>query len=86
MMRFAERNMKETLRDRLNLFFGLLFPLLILVLLYALNKNIPASAGMTLFKMQNLAPGVAVFGLSFVSLFGGMLIARDRSEAFLTRL
>lgn len=86
MIWFAERNFKEMLRDRLNLFFGALFPLLILVLLYVLNLNIPKQANMTLFQLENLAPGVAVFGLSFVSLFGGMLIARDRSEAFLTRL
>jgi ABC-2 type transport system permease protein len=83
---FAGRNLKEMLRDRLNLFFGLLFPLLILTLLYFINRRIPASAGMELFQLKNLTPGVAVFGLSFVSLFGGMLIARDRSEAFLTRL
>ena len=83
---FAARNMKEILRDKLNLFFGLLFPLLILVLLFILNKNIPAQANMTLFRLENLTPGVGVFGLSFVSLFGGMLIARDRSESFLIRL
>jgi ABC-2 type transport system permease protein len=86
MICFAGRNMKEMLRDRLNLFFGLLFPLVILLLLFALNKNIPPQAGMTLFRLENLTPGVAVFGLSFISLFVGMLIARDRSEAFLTRL
>lgn len=83
---FAARNMKEILRDKLNLLFGLLFPLLILVLLFILNKNIPAQANMTLFRLENLTPGVGVFGLSFVSLFGGMLIARDRSESFLIRL
>ena len=83
---FAMQNLKEMLRDKLNLFFGLAFPLLILFLLFLLNRNIPAQAGMTLFHLENLTPGVAVFGLSFVSLFGGMLIARDRSEAFLLRL
>jgi len=83
---FAVRNLKEMLRDRLTLFFGLVFPLIILVLLYILNLNIPTAAGMTLFELENLAPGIAVFGLSFIALFGGMLIARDRSEAFLTRL
>lgn len=83
---FAVRNLKEMLRDRLTLFFGAAFPLIILVLLYVLNLNIPKQAGMTLFELQNLAPGIAVFGLSFISLFCGMLIARDRSESFLTRL
>lgn len=49
---FAGRNLKEMLRDRLNLFFGLAFPLLILVLLYVLNRNIPAEASMSLFKLR----------------------------------
>ena len=39
-----------------------------------------------LFEIEKLAPGIAVFGLSFVSLFSGMLIAKDRSTSFLMRL
>ena len=80
---FAVRNLKEMLRDRLTLFFGLVFPLIILVLLYILNLNIPTAAGMTLFELENLAPGIAVFGLSFIALFGGMdgaAAASARSE------
>ena len=34
------------------------------------------------FYIARLAPGIAVFGLSFISLFSGMLIARDRTSAF----
>lgn len=79
---FASRNTKEILRDPLNLAFGIGFPLVVLFLLYAIQSNIPVS----LFEMENLAPGIAVFGLPFISLFSGMLIAKDRSSSFLMRL
>jgi ABC-2 type transport system permease protein len=39
-----------------------------------------------IFKIENFAPGTAVFGFSFLTLFSGMLIGRDRSTSFLTRL
>jgi ABC-2 type transport system permease protein len=82
LFRFAARNRREILRDPLNLAFGIGFPLVILLLLSAIQANIPVS----LFAIGNLTPGVAVFGLSFVSLFSGMLIAKDRSSSFMLRL
>lgn len=82
MMRFAGRNTKEILRDKLNLIFGLGFPLVLLFLLTAIQANIPLS----LFELQSLTPGIAVFGLSFVSLFSSVLIAKDRGSSFMVRL
>ena len=79
---FASRNQKELLRDRLNLAFGIGFPLIILLLLSAIQANIPVK----LFEIDKLAPGIAVFGLSFISLFSGMLIAKDRTPSYLMRL
>lgn len=79
---FAVRNFKEILRDRLNLVFGLGFPVIVLLLLTLIQSNIP----IPLFELERLSPGIAVFGLSFISLFSGMLIARDRCESFLARL
>lgn len=78
----AARNGKEILRDPLNLAFGIGFPLIILFLLSAIQANIPVS----LFVIDKLIPGIAVFGLSFISLFSGMLLAKDRSTSFLMRL
>lgn len=78
----ASRNFKEIIRDPLNLAFGLGFPLIILLLLTAIQSNIPVN----LFEIKNLAPGIIVFGLSFISLFSATLIAKDRSTSFLTRL
>lgn len=82
MLTFARRNLKEILRDPLNLAFGLGFPLVLILLLSAIQANIPVD----LFAIEHLAPGIAVFGLSFMTLFSATLIARDRSTALLQRL
>ena len=82
MMTFAKRCMKEILRDPINLGFGLGFPLVLLLLLSALQANIPVS----LFEINTLTPGITVFGLSFMTLFSATLVAKDRESAFLQRL
>ena len=82
MMTFAKRCAREILRDPINLAFGLGFPLVLLMLMSAIQANIPVQ----LFEIEKLAPGIAVFGLSFMTLFSATLIARDRESAFLQRL
>ena len=82
MMTFAKRCAKEILRDPLNLFFGLGFPLVLLLLLSAIQANIPVE----LFEISSLAPGIAVFGLSFMTLFSATLVAKDRESALSQRL
>ena len=81
-MTFAKRCTKEILRDPLNLGFGLGFPLVLLLLLSTMQKNIPVH----LFEINTLTPGITVFGLSFMTLFSATLIAKDRESAFLQRL
>lgn len=82
MMTFARRCTKEILRDPINLGFGLGFPLVLLLLLSAMQANIPVS----LFEIDTLTPGITVFGLSFMTLFSATLIAKDRESALLQRL
>ena len=82
MMTFAKRCTKEVLRDPINLIFGLGFPLVLLLLLSAIQANIPVS----LFEIDTLTPGITVFGLSFMTLFSATLVAKDRESAFLQRL
>ena len=82
MLSFANRNTKEILRDPLNLAFGLGFPLVLLVLLSAIQANIPVE----LFEIESLVPGITVFGLSFMTLFSATLIAKDRGSSLLQRL
>ena len=82
MLTFANRNTKEILRDPLNLFFGLGFPLVLILLLSAIQANVPVK----LFEIQHLTPGVTVFGLAFMTLFSATIIAKDRGSSLLQRL
>lgn len=82
LLAFSSRTAKEILRDPLNLFFGLGFPLVLIGLLTAIQANIPVS----LFELDRLTPGITVFGLSFMTLFSATLISKDRESALLQRL
>ena len=82
MFTFGKRCAKEILRDPLNLIFGLGFPIVLLLLLSAIQTNVPVS----LFEIESLTPGITVFGLSFMTLFSATLVAKDRESALLQRL
>ncbi len=82
MLTFAGRNAKEMLRDPLTIIFGLGFPLVLLLLLSAIQANVPVP----LFEIERLSPGITVFGLSFMTLFSATLIAKDRETSLLQRL
>lgn len=69
-------------RDPLTLAFGLGFPLVLMLLLSAIQANVPVP----LFEIEHLAPGITVFGLSFMTLFSATLIAKDRGSSLLQRL
>ena len=82
MLALAGRNAKEILRDPLNLAFGLGFPLALILLLSAIQANIPVQ----MFEIGHLTPGITVFGLSFITLFSATILAKDRASAFMQRL
>ena len=82
MLTFAIKNTKELLRDPLNIIFSLGFPIVVLLLLSAIQSNVPVD----LFAIDMLAPGISVFGLSFLSLFSATVIAKDRGSSLLQRL
>ena len=82
MLTLARRNAMEILRDPLNLAFGLGFPIVLLLLLSAIQANIPVP----MFEIAHLTPGITVFGLSFMTLFSATIIAKDRGSSLLQRL
>ena len=77
----TSRNLKEILRDPLSLIFTFGLPLFMEVLFYLIFHNLTSQ-----FEMKYLAPGIVVFGQTFLTLFVGMLISLDRGSSFLTRL
>ncbi|HWQ58166.1 MAG TPA: ABC transporter permease [Clostridia bacterium] len=78
---FADRCQKEMLRDPLTYIFSIGLPIVLLVMMTLLNRSIPGAP----FALETFAPGMAVFGLAFSSLFTGMLVAKDRASSFLLR-
>ncbi len=93
---FSQRNLKELIRDPLSYLFCLGFPLVMLVVMTLVNNGIESStadlppgavsAAPTIFQIDKLAGGIAVFGLTFLMLFTCLTVAKDRSGAFLMRL
>lgn len=83
---FAVRNIKELSRDPLSYIFCLGFPIVMLVIMTLVNNSIPQEAGMTIYRIDNLAGGIAVFGQTFIMLFTALNVTKDRSGAFLVRM
>lgn len=79
---FAKRNLKEILRDISSVLFGVCLPLFLLLLITLVQKSITVD----IFELNIFTPGIAVFSFSFLSLFSAMLISKDKSTSFLTRL
>lgn len=79
---FAKRNLKEILRDPLSLVLGIILPVFFIFLFSTISKNAPIEV----FKPVNIVPGISIFGITFTTMFLGLLIARDKSSSFLTRL
>lgn len=85
-MIFAKRTLKEILRDPLSYMFCLAFPIVMFLLMSVINASIPPEAGMVIFNVEYLAPGIAVFGLTFIMLFTCLQLSKDRSTALMNRL
>lgn len=79
---FADRNRKELLRDPLSLIFSVGLPLALLFIMTAIRNG----TGVDIFRMEDFGPATAVFGQTFIAMFTGILVAQDRSGAYLTRL
>lgn len=79
---FAERNRKEILRDPLTLLLGVVMPVAMLWLFSSLEGIMP----LDLFTIEKLTPGMIVFSFSFITLFSGMLLGRDKTTSFLMRI
>ena len=82
-MRFmvlAKRNFKETYLNLLSLGLVIIFPPALLLILQSIGRVAP------FFTATNLAPGIVLFGFAMLSLSSGMLLAKDRESALLSRL
>lgn len=83
---FAKRNITEMSRDVLSYVFCIAFPIIMLLVMSALNQGIPAEANMSNFRIDNLLGGILVFGHTFLMLFTALTVSSDRYSYFLMRL
>ena len=77
---FAKRNLKEIIREPLNVIFSIMLPLVLLILFQ--QFDIPAEA----YIIKNFAPSIILFGFCFITMSTSVLIAKDRTTSFLSRL
>ena len=77
--------MKEVLRGPVNLFFGVAFPVLLLWALSVIYRQVGAVPGAHAVSGTDLTAAVAAYAPVFLSLFAGMLLAKDRTSSFLSR-
>lgn len=81
---FAKRNFKELVRDPVGIATGIGSPVgLIALLSFIMRKT---GGEVAIFQIQQLAPSMIIFGLSFLSLFLGTLMSSDKNTSYLMRL
>ena len=81
---FSNRNFKEMRRDVISWVFCIGLPLVLLVVCKFIFSAIPDTPAN--FLLQNFSGGILIFSFSFVMLFCGTLVAKDRASSFLKRL
>ncbi len=86
---FAKRNFKEIIREPLSSVFCLAFPIVMLLIFQLIIGDMPEEViaqNVPQFQINRLAPSIAVFSFSFLTLFSGMVICKDKTTSFINRL
>lgn len=81
---FIKRNFLEMLRYPLSYVFGIGFPVVMIVLFNIIGKYADGMDGM--FNAKTLIPGMMMFSFTFVMMLSSLLVASDRTSAFVIRL
>lgn len=80
---FARRNLKEIMRDPFSYVFMIDMPVVLLAVMHTVfYDNVTAFW----FSLDMITPGMMVFAYAFTMLYMTILVSRDRTTAFLTRL
>lgn len=80
---YAKRNFKELISDPISSIFTIELPIFLLIFMVTLNKKLDVNDA---FKIENFLPSTIIFSFTFLTMFSGMLIAKDRSSSFLSRM
>ncbi len=84
---FARRTYREILRDPVSLIFGLAFPLILMVVLQIICKNVYTSGSDVLecYEIDKLMIGISVYSFSFTSFYAGIRVSKDKNEGYIQR-
>ncbi len=84
---FAKRTYRELLRDPVSLIFGLAFPLILMVVLQIICKNVYTSGSDVLecYEIDKLMIGISVYSFSFTSFYAGIRVSKDKNEGYIQR-
>lgn len=86
-LEFTKRNVKEILRDPLSWVFMIFLPVLLFVVLEIMVDAIGADISYTpQFEVKRLTVSMIIFAFSFITIFTGNTLAKDREDRFLMRL
>lgn len=86
---FAKRNLKEIIREPLSLIFNFIFPIALLLLFFCFvfgKDEITILKQMSMFAPNKIVPAIVYFSFTFLTLFSGMLVSKDRTSSFTARL
>lgn len=81
---FIKRNFLEMLRDPLSYVFSIGFPVVMIMLFSVIGKY--AEGVDVMFGAKTLIPGMMMFSFTFVMMLSSLLVAKDRTSAFVIRL
>src|SRR5690554_1999158 len=80
---YGKRNIKELLSDPVNLIFTIELPVFLLLFIMTFNNSLQINKS---FEVENFVPSTIVFNFTFLTMFSKILIAKDRSDKFLTKI
>ncbi len=81
---FVKRNVKELLREPLSFVFCIGFPAVMLLIFVLINRYTGGATPM--FDVAVMTPSICVFSYTFTTLFTALLVSKDRTSSFLSRL
>ena len=84
---FAKRTIKEFFRDPACLIFGAAFPVILMIVLQILCKNLSNDGYDVLecYRIDSLMIGVSIYSFSFTSFYAGGRVSKDKNEFYIQR-
>lgn len=83
---FSRRTYKEFLRDPVSLIFGAAFPVILMIVLQIICKNVDESGNLLeCYRIDKLMIGISIYSFSFTSFYAGVRVSKDKNDGFIQR-